>query len=124
MKDKNIKGGIMGLFSGLVGCLSVAVNKRGTFINFAMQYLKHADISYAHLMPYLPVLVDMVFEYSKEHRYHIADELDVLEASLYTCVMKISENELELLPYNNRALPMADGFIIATNFMTKNKIGS
>ncbi len=47
----------MNLFSGLIGCLSVAVNKRGTFINFAMQYLKHADISYAHLMPYLPMLV-------------------------------------------------------------------
>ncbi len=113
----------MNLFSGLVGCLSIAVNKRGTFINFAMQYLKHADISYAHLIPYLPKLVDMVFKYSKERQYQLADELDVLEASLYTCVMKIAENELNLIPHNNRALPMADGFIIATNFMNENNIG-
>lgn len=113
----------MNLFSGLVGCLSVAINKRGTFINFAMQYLKNADISYASLLPYLPKLVDMVFEYSKERRYQIADELDVLEASLYMCVTKIAENELSLIPYNNRALPIADGFIIATNFMSENNIG-
>lgn len=112
----------MNLFSGLVGCISLAINKRGTFINFAMQYLKQADISYACLVPHLPKLVDMVFEYSKEHQYQLADELDVLEASLYTCVMKIAENELELLPYNNRSLPMADGFIIATNFMNINNI--
>lgn len=112
----------MNLFSGLVGCISLAINKRGTFINFAMQYLKQADISYAYLVPHLPKLVDMVFEYSKEHKYQLADELDVLEASLYICVMKIAENELELLPYNNRNLPMADGFIIATNFMNTNNI--
>ncbi len=113
----------MNLFSGLIGGLSLAVNKRGTFINFAMQYLKHADISYAYLLPHLPNLVDMVFEYSKEHHYRLADELDVLEASLYTCVMKIAENELNLIPHNNRSLPMADGFIIATNFMHENNIG-
>jgi hypothetical protein len=113
----------MNLFSGLVGCLSVAINKRGTFINFAMQYLKHTDVSYAHLLPYLPNLVDMVFAYSKEHHYQLADELDVLEASLYTCVMKIAENELNLIPHNNRLVPMADGFIIATNFMHENNIG-
>lgn len=109
----------MNLFSGLVGCLSIAVNKRGTFINFAMQYLKHADISYAYLVPHLPKLVDKVFEYSKERQYQLADELDVLEASLYICVMKIAENELNQIPYNNRALPMTDGFIIATHFMNE-----
>lgn len=113
----------MNLFSGLVGCLSLAVNKRGTFINFAMQYLKHADISYAVLLPHLPRLVDMVFEYSKEHHYQLADELDVLEASLHNCVIKIAENELNLLPYNNKPLPVADGFIIATNFMKESNIG-
>lgn len=113
----------MNLFSGLLGCLSVAINKRGTFINFAMQYLKNADISYANLLPYLPKLVDMVFEYSKKHRYQLAEELDVLEASLYTCVMKIAESELNLIPHTNRALPIADGFIIATNFMNENNIG-
>ncbi len=113
----------MNLFSGLVGCSSVAVNKRGTFINFAMQYLKNADMSYASLLPHLPKLVDMVFEYSKERQYQLADELDVLEASLYTCVMRIAENELNLIPNNNRSLPMADGFVIATNFMHENNIG-
>lgn len=113
----------MNLFSGLAGCLSLAINKRGTFINFAMQYLKHADISYAYLLPYLPNLVDMVFEYSKERHYQLADELDVLETSLHHCVMRIAETELSLLPYDNRPLPVADGFIIATNFMHENNIG-
>lgn len=113
----------MNLFSGLIGGLSLAINKRGTFINFAMQYLKHADVSYAYLVPHLPNLVDMVFEYSKERHYQLADELDVLEASLHNCVMRIAEKELSLLPYDNRPLPIADGFIIATNFMHENNIG-
>ena len=113
----------MNLLSGLVGCISLAINKRGTFINFAMQYLKHADISYASLVPYLPRLIDMIFEYSKEHKYQLADELDILEASLHNCVMTIAEEELKLLPYDNKPLPVAEGFIIATNFINENNIG-
>lgn len=110
------------LISVIVGSLSVLVNKRGTYINFATQYLKNAKISYARLVIYLPKLVDIVIKYSKEHHYQLADELDVLEASLYNCVIKISEDELKLLPYNGRALPIADGFIIAINFMNENNI--
>ena len=110
------------LITAGVGFLGVMVDKRGTFVNHARQYLKYAPISYATLSPYLARLVDMVFEYSKERNYKLADEIDVLEASLHECVMRIANNELNLLPYNNRPLPVADGFIVATNFMNENNI--
>ena len=112
---------IIKFISAGVGLLGIMVDKKGTFINHAKQYLKYAPISYAKLSPYLTRLIDMVFEYSKEKNYGITDEVDVLEASLHTCVMRISESEINLLPYN-KSLPMADGFIVATNFMNENNI--
>lgn len=110
---------LMKLLTAGVGFLGIMVDKQGIFINFARQYLKHAPISYATLTPYLARLVDMVFEYSKERNYKLADEIDVLEASLQVCVTKIANNELNLLPSNNKPLPVVDGFILATNFMNE-----
>ncbi len=113
---------LMKLLTAGVGFLGVMFDKQGTFINFAKQYLKHAPISYATLTPYLARLVDMIFEYSKKRNYKLTDEIDVLEASLQICVTKIANNELKLLPSNNKPLPIVDGFILANNFMNENNI--
>lgn len=110
------------LFSAAIGTVSLAINKKGTFENFAHQFLKHTTKSKWVLKPYLPQLIDKILKYSDDRNYKIPDILDVLEATLRACVVKISPDDLSNLPQQLHYLPDADGFIIATEFMEENNI--
>mgnify|MGYP003304509612 CR=1 FL=1 len=82
------------LFSAAIGTVSLAINKKGTFENFAHQFLKHTTKSKWVLKPYLPQLIDKILKYSDDRNYKIPDILDVLEATLRACVVKISPDDL------------------------------
>lgn len=102
----------------VVGALSVATDKRGTFINYAKQFLKQAPISYAKLQPYLPQLIDKIFEYSHKCGYEIADEVDLVEATLNNLVGHITKDEVGNLPTSG-PLPVLDGFKVYAEFINE-----
>lgn len=105
-----------------IGTVSVLVNKRGAFENFARQFLKHTEQAQWVLKPCLAQLIDKVLNYSNIRNYKITDTLDVLEATLRHCVIKINEKDLCNLPQQTHYLPEADGFILATEFLNENNI--
>lgn len=109
------------LLYGLVGGLSTIANKKATFINYAKQFLKQAPISHRKLQPYLPQLVDKVFEYSKEMKYELADEVDLIEGTLYMFVKRFAEEEIDNLPVNGSASITA-GFKIYSDFLEEYSI--
>ena len=104
------------LLYGLVGGLSTMANKKATFINYAKQFLKQAPVSYAKLQPHLPQLIDKVFEYSKTCGYELADEVDLIEGTLYMFVKRFAEEEIDNLPVNGSA-SITEGFRVYRDFL-------
>ena len=80
-----------------IGTLSVAINKRGTFINFGNQYLKHTRVCYNCIVPYMGQLVDDIFAFAKERNYTLADETEFIETVLYRCVWALCPEEAPMV---------------------------
>ncbi len=99
------------LFSCIVGGISTMANKKGTFINYAKQFLKNAPKTYAKLEPYLPQLVDKLFEYSNSKGYKLDDEVGLMEGALYMFVKRIAEDEINNLPVY-ASTSITEGFIV------------
>ena len=84
---------IFKIFASLIGTASVAINKRGTFINFGNQYLKNTRVCYSLIKPYMGQLVDDIFAFAKERNYKLADETEFIETVLYRCVCALCPKE-------------------------------
>lgn len=76
-----------------IGAVSTVINKRGTFINFGIQYLKQTNVCYRCIVPYMSQLVDDIFAFSKERNYTLADETEFMETVLYRCVLALCPEE-------------------------------
>jgi hypothetical protein len=88
---------IFKIFASLVGTASVAINKRGTFINFGNQYLKNTRVCYSLITPYMGQLVDDIFAFAKERNYKLADETEFIETVLYRCVWALCPEEAPMV---------------------------
>ena len=88
---------IFKIFASIVGTASVAINKRGTFINFGNQYLKHARVCYNLITPYMGQLVDDIFAFAKERNYTLADETEFIESVLNRCVWTLCPEEAPMV---------------------------
>ncbi len=84
-----------------LGAVSMAVNKRGTFVNFGTQYLKHTKVSYSRIVPYMSQLVDNILQLSKEKNYSLADETEFLQSVLYRLVGILCEEEWTMVERPN-----------------------
>lgn len=121
LSDENKPKQVNTITNVIVGAASVAMNKKGTFINYAKQYLKSAPNSYLKLIEKIPLIVDYIFDYTKDLNYNLADEVDVLEATLYMFVQRIEKDETDNLPVNS-SLPIADGFKIFAKFVEEHSL--
>ncbi len=88
---------IFKIFASLVGTASVAINKRGTFINFGNQYLKNTRVCYSLIAPYMGQLVDDIFDFAKVRNYKLADETEFIETVLYRCVWALCPEEAPMI---------------------------
>lgn len=88
---------IFKIFASVVGTASVAINKRGTFINFGNQYLKNTRVCYSLITPYMGQLVDDIFAFAKERNYKLADETEFIETVLYRCVWALCPEEATMV---------------------------
>jgi len=88
---------IFKIFASVVGTASVAINKRGTFINFGNQYLKNTRVCYSLITPYMGQLVDDIFAFAKERNYKLADETEFIETVLYRCVWALCPEEAPMV---------------------------
>jgi len=91
------------LFAPVVGALSLVANKKGTFVNYANQFLKPTPYCREILLSYLPYLIDRIFEYSEKEktmgaRFDLNDEVDLLGAVLCSCVYLVKNEEWYNLP--------------------------
>lgn len=106
-----------------IGTLSVAVNKRGTFINFGNQYLKHTRVCYNHIVPYMGQLIDDIFAFGKERNYTLADETEFTESVLYKCVLALCPEEVTLVR-RPQSMPQieSEAAIFSFQFLSKYNI--
>ena len=114
---------IFKIFASLVGTASVAINKRGTFINFGNQYLKNTRVCYSLITLYMGQLVDDIFAFAKERKYKLADETEFIETVLYRCVCALCPEEAAMV---HRPQPMPhierEAVIYSFQFLSKYNI--
>ena len=117
---------IFKIFASLVGTASVVVNKRGTFINHGIQYLKQTRVCYNLIVPYMGNLVDDIFTFAKERNYTLADETEFTESVLYRCVLALCPEEAvvvrrpQVMPYIEREAAIYS-FQFLSKYNIKNK---
>lgn len=114
---------IFKIFASVVGTASVAINKRGTFINFCNQYLKNTRVCYSLIAPYMGHLVDDIFDFAKIRNYTLADETEFIETVLYRCVWALCPEEA---PMVRKPQPMPhierDAVMYSFQFLSKYNI--
>lgn len=114
---------IFKIFASLVETASVAINKRGTFINFGNQYLKNTRVCYSLITLYMGQLVDDIFAFAKERNYKLADETEFIETVLYRCVCALCPEEAAMV---HRPQPMPhierEAVIYSFQFLSKYNI--
>ena len=111
---------IFKIFASLVGTASVAINKRGTFINFGNQYLKNTRVCYSLITPYMGQLVDDIFAFAKERNYKLADETEFIESVLYRCVWALCPEEATMVR-KPQPMPHIEGEAVMYSFQFLSK---
>ena len=111
---------IFKIFASLVGTASVAINKRGTFINFGNQYLKNTRVCYSLITPYMGQLVDDIFAFAKERNYKLADETEFIETVLYRCVWALCPEEAPMVR-KPQPMPHIEGEAVMYSFQFLSK---
>lgn len=111
---------IFKIFASLVGTASVAINKRGTFINFGNQYLKNTRVCYSLITPYMGQLVDDIFAFAKERNYKLADETEFIETVLYRCVWALCPEEATMVR-KPQPMPHIEGEAVMYSFQFLSK---